>query len=147
MNNKSSLLVRRLSRLVSAGVFTAALLCGVGSAHAISDPASGNWSFTLYSDSDCAGSWFQQTASVAQTLSVSDLRSWSFNDVASSWSLCNNTGQPAKVTVTLYKNVSYGGTVSTDASNATVPAGMCLTQNSLTLNDAVSSFKVTATLE
>lgn len=147
MNAKSSLKGHRFARLVSSGIVAAALLCGIGSAHAVSDPASGNWSFTLYSDDDCSGSWFQQTASAAQTLSVSDLRTWSFNDVASSWSLCNNTGKTAKVTVILYKDVSYGSTASTDASNATVPTGMCLTQNSLPMNDAVSSFKVTATLE
>jgi hypothetical protein len=147
MNAKSTTRFSRFVQLFTSGLVMAALLTATTPAQATVDAPSGDWNFTLYENNGCEGSWFYQAASTSYTLSVSDLSTHSFNDKASAWSLCNNTGKTATVTITLYTDANYGGTTLNEASSVSVSDGLCLTQNSITPNDAVSSFKVTATLE
>jgi hypothetical protein len=147
MHATSKKILSRLVRLSTAGILAATLLSDGKPALAMVDAPSGDWNFTLYENIACEGSYFYQAASTSYTLSVADLTTHSFNDKASAWSLCNNTTKTATVTITLYTDINYGGTVLSEATNATVPSGLCLTQNTISPNDAVSSFKVTATLD
>ena len=147
MNTNSTQFVSRFARFFTSGLLIAAL-CGTArpAAASVNDPPPNDWSFTLYEKSNCEGSEVVGQASASTTLSVSDLRTYSFNDKASSWALCNNTGKTATVTVYLYTDSNYSGTTITGASSVTVKDGFCLVQTSISSNDSVSSFKVTATL-
>jgi hypothetical protein len=65
----------------------------------------------------------------------------SFNDVASSWSICNDTPKARTFTLYLYTDANYGGDVD-ETVNLVVEPGDCVTRNHVKYNDAYSSFRL-----
>jgi hypothetical protein len=139
MNTSSSR--SRLARLAAATL--TALACGVVAAPALAvvDAPTGGYQVTLYQNSGCEGSTTYWQEGVPESgvagYGVPDLGS--FNDEASSWSICNNSGWTLWFTFNMWTNNSYGGTNINPMTRTELPSGMCFTGNHISPNDAVSS--------
>ena len=130
----------RFSRSLVAGLLLAAgtLLVHPGPARALDTPSSGSWKFALY-----ANTWGGGSSIASGNLSSSTNIGWSaltsFNDMASSYSICNYTGSAHTFTIELYKNYNYDTIIESDT--VTVGNGQCRVHN-ITDNDMTSSAKV-----
>lgn len=115
-------------------------------AQAIVDPPAGVVEFALYSDHQCQGQVVTGSLPGGGTIEEAFLGNLGFNDVASSWSVCNYHPSPVVVTVDLYTDANYSGSHLLVANNVTIPAWTCIAQNHITPNDAVSSVRVHVTM-
>lgn len=138
---KSTSLLSRFANLSSPGLLALTILAAPAPAHAVAAASSGEWRFALYEDTGCEGDFLDTVFSSSyKEVDAPDLRDVSFNDVTSSWSFCNGLTKTVLASFTLYTGVSYAGTAIPYV--VSVPSGACVTKNSLTSDNAVSSFKL-----
>lgn len=131
-----------LARLALASLAVLGVTAFIRPAQAVVDPASGQYQFALYKNANCEGSTVASSGVGSSAIRTADLSTLGFNDMASSWSFCNDTTDTYSVTVRLYTNSNYGGTEIVPANSVAVPAGLCITGNNISPNDAVSSIVV-----
>jgi hypothetical protein len=127
-------------RLPSFAVALAACLAlPIGVARAFDPPSSGTWSVFLHEDS-----WGRGESASCEGLGNSSCVGSSmpsgWNDVVSSWTICNNTGETHTFRVQLYNDTGYANSML-DRS-VTIESGDCLTGDT-PVNDALSSYKFT----
>lgn len=146
MKSVTARMMSRWVRLAGAGLLALGLLGDAQPAQALVSQVSGDWQFSLYADTGCSGDHIDAIWSDGlKTVSEPDLRDVSFNDKASSWSFCNGSTKTAAVSISLFTDVSYGGT-EIDSGTLTVPSGQCMVKNTISSDNAVSSFKVVVIL-
>ena len=139
LTTSCSIRPRSLRSLVAGMVVGVAGLLGAASpALALSYPtSSGTYTFALYTGNLSSGTGLTSgNISSSTDVEWSDLSSQSFNDMAASYSLCNDTGSEHTFTVKIFADADY--TTLSQSDSLTIDTGSCAVVN-LSSTDTASS--------
>lgn len=109
---------------------------------AVYEPSEGTLGLVLYEDSKIESAMLITEVTGTGTYTISSFNS-AMNDKASSWSLCNETGNTVYVTLKLYTNSYFGGTLVQPVTNTEIQDGTCVVGAHISPNDSISSLKFT----